>query len=501
MSDHPIAKVLIVGGGTAGWMSAALLARFLKGTDTRITLLESEEIGTVGVGEATVPLLHQFNAALGLNENEFVAATNGSFKLGIGFRDWGHVGNHFFHGFGDHGAAIDGLSPHHHWLAAGQPFPIDELSLSAAIAARGRFAPPAADSRQLAADYAYAFHFDAALYARYLRTYAENRGVTRIEGRLTSTALDPRTGHVASVTLADGRTLAADLFLDCSGFAGLLIEQALQTGYEDWTHWLPVDRAVVVPTSRAGPPPSATLSTAKEAGWQWRIPLQHREGNGHVYSSAFTTDDRARDVLLAGIAGEPLAETRILRFTTGRRRRFWNRNVVAIGLSGGFLEPLESTSIQLIQTSLFRLTELFPDRNFAPELADRFNRETINEYERVRDFLILHYSPSQRPEPLWRHVANMALPDTLSAKLEAWKAQAEIPLLEQESYREPSWVSILLGNGIVPHTSASSADPSLIARTLANRRRDIAHLADSLPLHAAYIRRHCAAPDSLGEAA
>lgn len=500
MPEQPIRTILIVGGGTAGWMSASLMARFLHGKGVDITLVESEEIGIVGVGEATVPIMRQFNEALGLDENDFVAATNGSFKLGIGFRDWGWAGNRFFHGFGDHGAPIEGVSPHHHWLRLheqGEAGDIDALSLSAAIAARGKFAPPDADSRQLGSEYRYAFHFDAALYARTLRGYAEARGVTRVEGRVGETLLDGESGNVREVRLADGRVLAADLFIDCSGFIGLLIEQALATGYERWDRWLPVDRAVVVPSRRHGPPPSATLSTAKEAGWQWRIPLQHREGNGHVYASAFTSDERARDVLLAGIEGEPLADTRVLRFTTGRRQKFWNRNCVAVGLAGGFMEPLESTSIQLIQTSLFRLTELFPDRGFAPALADEFNRQTINEYERVRDFLILHYSPSQRPEPLWQHVANMRLPDTLAAKIEAWRERAEIPLLEQESYQEPSWVSILLGNGVIPRSFVrTEIDLALLSRVLAERRRQIGRLADSLPGHAAYIQRHCAAREA-----
>lgn len=498
-SATAIRSILIVGGGTAGWMSAAILSRFLDPSRCAITLVESEEIGIVGVGEATVPLIQHFNGVLGIDENQFVAATNGSFKLGIEFRDWGETGNVHFHGFGDYGDAIEGVSPHHHWLklhAMGDPAPIDDYSFPYAMARRGRFAPPDPNPRQAAAFFRYAFHFDAALYARFLRNWCEARGVKRVEGRVTDVALNGESGHVESVTLADGRRIDADFFIDCSGFHGLLIEQALKTGYEEWSHWLPCDRAVVVPTSRDGPPAPFTISSAQAAGWQWRIPLQHREGNGHVYSSAFIGDDAARDTLLANVKGAPLADTRVLRFVTGHRRRFWNRNCVAIGLAGGFMEPLESTSIQLIQTAIARLIEMFPDRNFDPVMIDEYNRVTANEFARIRDFLILHYCPTRRNEPMWDYCRNMPVPDSLAHKIEVWKSCGRVAFGTEESYQEPSWVAVFLGNGLLPRRYDPIVDriePERLRGGLAARRRAIVEAAERMPAHQSYIDRFCAA--------
>ncbi len=496
MSDRAIRSVVIVGGGTAGWMSAAVLSRFFAPGPMTITLVESEEIGTIGVGEATVPLMQHYNGVLGIDENEFVAATNGSYKLGIEFRDWGKPGNVHFHGFGDYGDSIGGASPHHHWLKlrqAGDPAPIDDYSFPYAAARRGRFAPPVPQASNAAAHFRYAFHFDAALYAAYLRRYSEARGATRIEGRVADVALEPLTGAIQSLTLADGRKIAGDFFIDCTGFVGLLIEKAMQTGYEDWSHWLPCDRAVVVPTSNDGPPPPFTLSTAQEAGWQWRIPLQHRVGNGYVYASGFTDEQRAQDVLLKNVRGEPLADPRLLRFVTGHRKKFWNRNCLAVGLSGGFMEPLESTSIQLIQTTLARLIEMFPDRDFDPVMIAEFNRVTTNEFARIRDFLILHYSPSQREEALWRHCSTMPIPDSLAHKIEVWNACGRVALLTEESYQEPSWVAVFLGNGMIPRRYdpvVDRIDPARLAEGLRHRRDQLARLAEGMPLHQAYIDRH-----------
>lgn len=501
-SDAAIRSILIVGGGTAGWMSAAILSRFLDPNRCSITLVESEEIGIVGVGEATVPLMQHFNGVLGIDENAFVAATSGSFKLGIEFRDWGRVGNVHFHGFGDYGDSIEGVSPHHHWLKLhqlGDPSPIDDYSFPYAMGRQGRFAPPQQDKQNPAAFFRYAFHFDAALYARYLRGLCEARGVKRVEGRVVASRLDGDSGNIASLQLADGRDIAADFFVDCSGFSGLLIEQALRTGYEEWSHWLPCDRAVVIPTERSGPPPPFTVSTAQAAGWQWRIPLQHRDGNGHVYASGFVDDDAARRTLLDAVIGTPLADTRVLRFVTGHRRKFWNRNCVAIGLAGGFMEPLESTSIQLIQTAIARLIEFFPDRNFDPVMIDEYNRITTNEFERIRDFLILHYCPSQRDEALWQYCRSMPIPDSLAHKIEVWKSCGRVPLLTEESYQEPSWVAVLLGNGIVPHRYDPIVDRIALDRLrggLAARRRAISDAVQRLPSHEAYIQRFCAAREA-----
>jgi tryptophan halogenase len=500
MSDQAIRSICIVGGGTAGWISAAVLARFLPPERCSITLIESEEIGTVGVGEATVPLMQHLNGLLGINECDFVKATQGSFKLGIAFRDWGTIGNVHFHGFGDYGEAIEGIAPHHHWRklrGMGDPTPIDDYSLPWTMARLGRFAPPSPDPAHAGHFYRYAYHFDALLYARFLRGWAEQRGVRRVEGRVVDTLIEGESGRIAAVVTADGARHAADLFVDCSGFRGLLIEEALGTGYENWTHWLPCDSAVVAPSASVGPPAPYTLSTAREAGWQWRIPLQHRTGNGYVYASRFTNDARARDLFAANIEGELLAEPRVLRFTTGQRRQFWNRNCVAIGLAGGFMEPLESTSIQLIQTAVARLIDYLPDRNWDPRIAAEYNRLTTNEFERIRDFLILHYCLTRRDDaPLWDYCRTMALPDTLAHKIETFRATGRVPLLAEESYQEPSWVAIFAGNGVLPDRYdplVDRIDPERLRTGLAHRRQQLARAAEALPPHEAYIRHCCRA--------
>ncbi|HEU4704237.1 MAG TPA: tryptophan halogenase family protein, partial [Sphingomicrobium sp.] len=343
MNEHAIRDVVVVGGGTAGWMAAAALSCFLGKAGTRVTVIESDEIGTVGVGEATIPPLIAYNNMLGINEDEFLAATQGTFKLGIEFVDWGEIGTRYFHPFGMHGQEVRGVPFHQLYLREGkrrQLPDIAEWSMSAVAAALGRYARPGPDARLPLSQLAYAFHFDAGLYAVFLRDYAERGGVRRIEGRIVDTALDGETGHVESVTLADGQTVQGELFVDCSGFRGLLIEQALAAGYDDWTRWLPCDRAIAVPTSYPGQPDPFTRSTARAGGWQWRIPLQHRMGNGLVYSSAHLADDEAERVLLANLEGETLADPRRLSFTTGRRKLAWSRNVVSLGLSSGFVEPL-----------------------------------------------------------------------------------------------------------------------------------------------------------------
>lgn len=483
-------------------MAAALLTRFLSPPHAEIVLIESDEIGAIGVGEATVPLMQQFNGVLGIDEKDFVARTNGTFKLGIQFRDWGEVGNVHFNGFGDYGDSIQGVSPHHHWLKLhrlGDASPIEDWSMPYAAARLDRFAPSEAVHRQgdEAAFYKYAYHFDAGLYARYLRGYAEPRGVARYEGRIGEVELDPATGRVAALRMEDGRRFAGDLFIDCTGFAALLIGKALGISYIDWSAFLPCDRAVAVASARRDPITPYTRSTAQGAGWQWRIPLQHRTGNGHVYSSAFISDEAAVETLLANLDAPQAGEPRLLRFTTGRREKFWHKNVVALGLAAGFMEPLESSSIQIIQTGLARLMEYMPDMDFDPAISDEYNRVTANEYARIRDFLILHYCRSRRPEPLWEHCRTMAIPDELQHKIDVWRACGRVPMLSEESYQEPSWVSIFVGNYVLPRRYDPIVDQLAVEKLRAgmnHRRAAIAQAAQRLPPHTLFVDRACPAP-------
>ena len=423
MSDAQLRSILIAGGGTAGWMAAAALSTALKPRQCRIVLVESDEIGTVGVGEATIPPIQLFNKLLGVDECEFVRETQGTFKLGIEFVGWLREGERYFHPFGRYGDDF-GLTPfHQQWLRAralGSVTPLDAWSLNHQAAYRGRFEIPTPQSGRVFSTFSWAYHFDASLYARYLRGLAESRGVARVEGKIAEVVLRPEDGFVERLTLADGRSLDADLFIDCTGFRGLITE-ALDTGYEDWTRWLPCDRALAVPCARVADPEPFTRSTARPAGWQWRIPLQHRIGNGQVYCSAAISDDAVHASLMANLDGAPEAEPRQLRFTTGRRRKAWNRNCIALGLASGFLEPLESTSIHLIQTGISRLLSWFPDRNFDPLLAAEYNRLVDAEMESIRDFLVLHYRANQRDEPFWRRCHAMAIPDTLAAKARRYR--------------------------------------------------------------------------------
>ena len=473
MPDMPdaIRSVLIVGGGTAGWMTAAALAHACPRGLT-ITLVESDEIGTVGVGEATIPPIRLFNQTLGIDEAEFLRETKGSFKLGIEFVGWGREGHRYFHPFGTHGKSFDLVAVHQHWLAAGGAEgvvpPLDDLSMAWGDAKRGRFAAPMADPHSVASTFDYAYHFDAGLYARFLRRYADARGVVRDEGG----------GHVASVMLDDGRTLAADLFVDCSGFRGLLIEGALHTGYEDWTHWLPCDRAVAVPCATGGDGLTPyTRSSARAAGWQWRIPLQHRTGNGYVYCSRHISDDEAAATLLAHLDGPALGDPRFLRFTTGRRRLFWNRNVVAIGLSSGFMEPLESTSIHLIQAGVAKLLAYFPTKAFEPPAIEEYNRVAITEYERIRDFLILHYKLTERTDaPLWRECAAMPIPDTLAMKIAHFRDHGRLIARDMDLFGPASWAAVHVGQFNLPRAT----DPLLAYADPAQSRAFVGKLAGAI---------------------
>jgi tryptophan 7-halogenase len=495
-----IRQIVIAGGGTAGWMAAAALSKVLRGK-VAITLVESEEIGTVGVGEATIPMIQLFNRVLELDEAEFVRETQGSFKLGIEFLNWGRLGTRYMHAFGRFGQDLWTVPFHQYWLKmhlAGQAPPLAEFSITNTAGWRNRFMRPPSDVQNSPLnDIAYAYHFDAGLYARYLRKQAEGRGVQRIEGRIAEVAMNPGNGHIAAVVMEGGRRVEGDLFIDCSGFRGLLIEQTLKTGYEDWTHWLPCDRAVAVPCASATPFTPYTRSTAHRAGWQWRIPLQHRTGNGHVFCSRHISEDEATAVLLSNLDGEQLAEPRTLRFTTGMRRLGWNRNVVAMGLASGFLEPLESTSIHLIQTAIARLIDFFPSRGFEQTDIDEYNRQFRWEFERIRDFIILHYHLNQRTDsPFWTACREMAVLPALQAKLTLFKTHGRIVRENNELFAEVAWLQVMLGQHLEPkgyHPLVDSLDEAQIAGYLKDVHALIDRCANAMPDHAEFIARNCKA--------
>jgi tryptophan halogenase len=501
MMDERIRRIAVIGGGTAGWMAASALAKSF-GAACAIALVESEEIGIVGVGEATVPHLSAFNRLLGIEEAEFVRQTQGTFKLGIQFVDWARLGDCYVHGFGTIGRDLGLLPFHQYWLKAhraGRAKDIGAYSLNTAAAPAGKFMVSPADAPHDTplADIAYAYHFDAGLYARYLRRYAESRGVSRIEGRVVETQLRAADGFVEALVLEGGARIEADLFIDCSGFRSLLLGQALHVGYEDWTHWLPCDRAVAVPCASAGPPTPYTRSTARGAGWQWRIPLQHRIGNGYVYSSRFCSDDEAVATLMKNLDGRALAEPRLLRFTGGKRHRLWEKNVVALGLAGGFLEPLESTAIYLIQAGINRLVQLFPRRGFRRALIDQYNAQETFEFERIRDFLILHYHATQRDDsPFWSHCRRMPIPASLQEYIDLFRASGCFFRNGTEMFGQTSWVQVMLGQGITPdsyHPAVDWVTDGDLHQFVDHVERVVSSCVGVMPPHQAFIDRHCRA--------
>jgi len=496
--DNRIRSIVIVGGGTAGWMTAVALGYALRAGRCTIRVIESDDIDTVGVGEATLPTLRTFNRMFGIDEDAFMRATQATFKAGVQFVDWARPGATFFHPFGAYGAPIDRLRFYHFWLKLhrmGAPWRLADYAENALASHTDVFARARWPDGEIA-DHQYAFHFDAGRYASFLRQRALGLGVRRTEGRIEHVKLREGDGFIESVRLANGEDIAGDLFVDCSGSRALLIEGALHTGYEDWRHWLPANRAMAVPCESAATITPYTRSTTRVAGWQWRIPLQHRTGNGYVYSSDYTSDDEAAHTLLAHLDGPALADPRPLRFVTGRRKSYWHRNCVAIGLSSGFLEPLESSSIALMQNAIFRMLELMPDRRCDPATLAEYNRQTVQETERTRDFIILHYHGNgRRGDPLWDYCRHMRLPDSLRERIELFRVRGHLNL-EQEPYGETSWLVMLTELGFAPadYNPLVDAVPlATIEETLADMRHSVAEYVRNLPPHRAYIEAHCRA--------
>ena len=503
MERQDALRVVIVGGGTAGWMTAAALSRLLPGQCT-VHLIESEEIGIVGVGEATLPQMRAFNTRLGIREADFLAWTRGTFKLGIEFRDWGQIGDSYIHPFGTFGRGHGEVDFHHYWArlrARGAPVaPLEAYSFACTMARMNRFAVPSADAASITSTFGYAYHFDATMFAPYLRAIARDAGVRRTEGVVVDVARDALSGFIASVTLRSGEMIAGDLFVDCSGFRSLLLGGAMDEPFEDWSHWLPADRAVAMPCRSQGDTTPYTSAIAMPSGWRWRIPLQHRTGNGYVYASAFVADDVAADALESALEGAPIAPPRHLRFRAGRRRRSWVGNCVAIGLASGFLEPLESTSIHLVQAAITQLIELFPQRRIADVDRDEFNRLIDHEYDRIRDFLILHYHATTRSDsPFWDYVRTMPIPDSLAEKIALFRQRGRVVKHREGVFMDASWIAVYVGQGIVPSGHDPRADAADLSQLIAGMQRLRDEIRDGVaaaPSHQAYIRRNCAMPDA-----
>jgi tryptophan 7-halogenase len=493
--NSPIKKVVIVGGGTAGWMSASLLKKVL-GSVVDIELIESEEIGRIGVGEATIPPIRHFNQALGIDEADFLRETKASIKLAIKFENWRVPGESYFHTFGGAGKNIAFCPFHHFWLRAkslGDTSSLWDYDLNYLCATANKFAP--VNAKDSALEMQYAFHFDASLYAVFLRKFSENLGVKRTEGLIEQVGIHPDSGDIETLTLKSGAVIKGDLFIDCSGMRGLLIQQKLNTGYEDWSHWLPCDRAIAVPSERLEATLPYTRSIAHTAGWQWRIPLQHRNGNGIVYSSNHYSQDEAANILLSNLDSKPVGEPNFISFRTGRRLKQWNKNVVAIGLSGGFLEPLESTSIHLIQSAIVRLVKLFPHVGIDAVNVEEYNRQSKLEFEQVRDFIILHYKVNERTDSqFWRDLRNMEIPNSLAHKINLFETTGKIFREQDDLFLESSWLQVMLGQGITPrdyHPLANSLSDADLVDMLANMKKIKQSPLAHIPSHDDFLNQVC----------
>jgi tryptophan halogenase len=496
-SSNRIRKIVIAGGGTAGWMSAAALASMLSPDNVQIVLVESEEIGTVGVGEATIPDIISFNRMLGIDEAEFLKATKGTFKLGIEFSDWGKLGDKYFHPFGNHGADMNGIDFHQYWLhtrQAGNSNSLEEYSMCAVAAKNMKFALPNDNPRSLLSQIGYAYHFDATAYALFLRDYAEKRGVIRIEGRIEQIVQDEKTENISALVMQNNQRVEGDFFFDCTGFKAKLLGETLGVPFHDWSKWLPCNSAQAVASERRGELLPYTKSMAKTAGWQWRIPTQHRTGNGHIYCSDFMDDQQATDILMQGLDAPALSDPRTIRFTTGCRDKFWHKNCVAIGLSSGFLEPLESTSIFLIQQGISRFIALYPSLTPAAKVVEEYNRLMTREFNQVRDFIILHYKATQRTDSeFWRYCKNMSIPDSLQHKMELFQCAGRVFRDDHELFSTSSWVAVMTGQNIYPETP----EPMLlgvpiqnIEKSLQSMQRAMQQTSIQMPTHAEFIKNY-----------
>lgn len=505
MNTDQIQNIVILGGGTAGWMAAAALSSIMARAGTSVTLIESEVIGTVGVGEATIPQIALFNELLGIDEDEFMRQTQATFKLGIEFVDWGRLGERYLHPFGGYGVDMEGIHFHHFWQKGKKANPnlppLSDYNLQASAALMNKFTRPLNIERSPLQNIHYAFQFDAGYYARFLRTVSEARGTKRIEGKVVSVNQNTENGHIRSLQMEDGKTISGDFFIDCTGFIGLLIEKTLHSGYQDWSDMLPVNHAVACACTQDEDPIPYTRATAKSAGWQWRIPLQHRLGNGYVFSDKFLDPLAAEAELMTSLEGEPLAEPKHIKFTTGHRKKFWNKNCLSLGLSAGFMEPLESTSIHLVQSGLSRLMAQFPDKNFNQKDIDYYNLRTESEYIRVRDFLILHYKVSERSDtPFWQYIQNMPMPDKLQEKIELYKENGRIFREDNELFNETSWLAVMHGQGMQPrsyHPIADVLSDEEVATRLADIHNSVVKSADYMPTHIDYIRQNCQAQNDI----
>lgn len=494
MNDKRLETVVIVGGGTAGWMTAAAFARQWLNPGRKLILIESDEIGVVGVGEATIPPIAAFNAMLGLDECEFLRESMGTFKLGIEFVDWTRLGHSYIHPFGQYGAVND-VAFHHFWRKGRDIFDAGEIgdyNLCDIASRMSKMASPSPNPNEVLSGLRHAYHFDAGLYAAFLRRYAEKLGVRRIEGKIVDTLLDREDGRIASVKIDKGQVIEGDFFIDCSGFRGLLIEQKLEAGYEDWSKWLLCDRAIAAPSQNVGPLAPHTRSTAEAAGWRWKIPLQHRTGNGHVYSSAYMEDDEAERLLLEGLEGEMLAEPRKLFFKAGKRKSFWSKNCAAIGLSAGFLEPLESTSIHLIQVGILKLLSLFPAGAPTAVEINEYNRAMNRQFDYIRDFIILHYHSVERDDSeFWRYCRSMEIPGALQHKIDLFRSSGRVFRFEDELFDISNWVAVFLGQHVVPAQYDPRVDNmpvSDLRQMLDGIRSVMRSTAEKMPPHADYIR-------------